>query len=156
MASRGRQRSPQDGFTLIDLLMAVVVMSLLLLVAIPAYSSAMEKARTAQAIRDVSEIDGHIERFRTQHFRLPATLAELGRALPPDPWGNDYRYLNIEAGVPVGMVRKDRNMNPLNSDYDLYSMGPDGRTATQLTARAARDDIVRAGNGAFVGVADDH
>jgi general secretion pathway protein G len=35
-------------------------------------------------------------------------------------------------------------------------MGPDGRTAPPLTARYSRDDIVRANNGAFVGVAADY
>jgi general secretion pathway protein G len=146
----------QRGFTLIDLMMAIGVLAIVAVIAVPSYARAINRAHTAQAVAEINELDGHIERFRTQHFRLPATLAELGRVIPPDPWGNDYVYLNIEAGVPLGKVRKDRNMNPLNSDYDLYSIGPDGRTATQLTAKAARDDIVRAGNGAFVGVADDH
>ena len=45
---------------------------------------------------------------------------------------------------------------PLNSDFDLYSMGPDGQTATPLTAKASRDDIVRANNGGFIGVASDY
>ena len=47
-------------------------------------------------------------------------------------------------------------MNPLNTDFDLYSMGPDGQTQKQLTAAKARDDIVRAGNGGFIGKAEDH
>jgi general secretion pathway protein G len=46
-------------------------------------------------------------------------------------------------------------MNPLNTDFDLYSSGPDGRTQTQLTANFARDDIVRAGNGSYIGTAQD-
>jgi general secretion pathway protein G len=57
---------------------------------------------------------------------------------------------------PRGQVRRDRNLNPLNRDFDLYSVGPDGVTQTQLTARFARDDIVRAGNGSFIGRAEDH
>ncbi|MCG6963484.1 MAG: prepilin-type cleavage/methylation domain-containing protein, partial [Acidobacteria bacterium] len=37
-----------------------------------------------------------------------------------------------------------------------YSMGPDGKSQPPLTAKASRDDIVRAGNGSFVGVAIDY
>ena len=46
-------------------------------------------------------------------------------------------------------------MNPVNSDYDLYSRGPDGQTQAQFTAQKARDDIVRAADGAYVGIAQD-
>jgi general secretion pathway protein G len=50
-------------------------------------------------------------------------------------------------------MRRDRFLVPINSDYDLYSMGADGRTATPLTASMSRDDIVRAGDGSFIGPA---
>jgi len=41
----------------------------------------------------------------------------------------------------------------VNSDYDLYSRGSDGLTDLVLNADVARDDIVRAGDGDFVGLA---
>ncbi len=50
--------------------------------------------------------------------------------------------------------RKDRFLVPINSDYDLYSMGADGESVEPLTAAKSRDDIVRASDGAFVGVAE--
>jgi hypothetical protein len=40
----------------------------------------------------------------------------------------------------------------INTDFDLYSLGPDGRTGDE---GKARDDIVRANNGQFVGVEQD-
>lgn len=49
--------------------------------------------------------------------------------------------------------RKDRFLVPINSDYDLYSVGPDGESAAPLTAAKSRDDIIRASDGAYVGVA---
>ena len=42
---------------------------------------------------------------------------------------------------------------PLNSEYDLYSKGKDGASAPALTAAASKDDIVRANDGGFVGLA---
>lgn len=55
-----------------------------------------------------------------------------------------------------GKQRRDRFMNPVNTDYDLYSMGPDGETSTQFTSRKGRDDIVRANNGGYYGIASEH
>jgi len=147
----------RSGFTLIEILMAIIVMALIMTIAIPSYQSFVTRARNAQAVADIAMIDMHIERYRTRNFSLPPNLAALGASIPLDPWGNAYRYLNIQAGGPgvIGASRKNRNMVPINSDYDLYSMGADGKTATPLPSKPARDDIVRARNGGFIGLAQD-
>jgi general secretion pathway protein G len=49
--------------------------------------------------------------------------------------------------------RKDRFLHPLNMDYDLYSMGEDGKSSAPLTAKASHDDIIRANDGQYIGVA---
>ena len=54
------------------------------------------------------------------------------------------------------MRRRDKNANPVNSDYDLYSMGRDGKSTAQFMAKHARDDIVRANDGRYIGLAEDH
>lgn len=55
-----------------------------------------------------------------------------------------------------GAKRKDRNLVPLNTDYDLYSRGPDGQSVSPLTAAKSKDDIIRANNGGYVGTAEDY
>jgi general secretion pathway protein G len=55
-----------------------------------------------------------------------------------------------------GHARKDHSLVPINTDFDLYSMGPDGRSAPPLTAQHSRDDIVRANNGTFIGIASEY
>ena len=72
-----------------------------------------------------------------------------------DPWGTPYEYLNLD-GVPIGQMRKDQALVPINSDYDLYSKGPDGLSQKPLTAAPSRDDIVRGNDGSFIGVAEDY
>jgi general secretion pathway protein G len=68
-----------------------------------------------------------------------------------------YYYLNIAAAGPgKGAFRKDGKLNPLNSDFDLYSAGADGVSMGPLSAKASRDDIVRANNGAFIGLGEDY
>jgi general secretion pathway protein G len=88
---------------------------------------------------------------------LPASLAQInfGNILPlTDPWGNPYQYLPLY-GRPANQndARKDHNLHPINTDFDLYSMGPDGESKKPLQNAQSRDDIIRANDGAFVGVA---
>jgi general secretion pathway protein G len=73
-----------------------------------------------------------------------------------DPWGNPYQYLRIDESTSKGEKRKDKFLNPVNSDYDLYSMGKDGATALPFTSARGRDDIVRANNGQFLGLAEEY
>lgn len=54
-----------------------------------------------------------------------------------------------------GKARKDHKLNPINSDFDLYSLGPDGVSKTQLTQKDSLDDIVRARDGGYVGLASE-
>jgi general secretion pathway protein G len=144
----------RNGFTLIELLAVVIIIGLMTTIALPVYTGAVLKARISVATADIARIDGALERYRS-NGALPANLDELDMGELNDPWDNPYQYLNIEAGVNRGMVRKDRNLVPLNTDYDLYSMGEDGISKLPLTAKASRDDILRAGNGGFIGSAED-
>jgi general secretion pathway protein G len=71
-----------------------------------------------------------------------------------DPWGNPYEYNKFPPGrrVPAG-ARRDRFLVPINTTYDLYSKGKDGDSAPPLTARRSQDDVVRANDGGFIGLA---
>ena len=80
----------------------------------------------------------------------------LGAELPKDPWGRDYQFLNFSAPGANGQIRKDHNLHPLNTDFDLYSLGKDGKSQAPLTAKASHDDVIWARDGAFVGLAEDY
>lgn len=54
----------------------------------------------------------------------------------------------------MGNARKDRFLVPINSDFDLYSVGPDGLTQASLANRDSLDDVIRAADGAFYGLAE--
>lgn len=147
-----------SGFTLVELLAVVAIIGALVAIALPNYEAYVERSKQTAAMSDMTNIMMAIDRHVIRANEFPATLAEVGFGEALDPWGNAFQYLRI-AGTPRpnrGQLRKDKNLVPLNSDYDLYSMGKDGRSQKPLTAAASRDDIVRAGNGAFVGLAVDH
>jgi len=154
--SAARAESSRSGFSLIELAIVVGLVGTLAAVSVPVCVRAIEKARVTRAIGDIKNISVTIDARRASAGVLPASLAELGMAGLLDPWGHPYEYLKLEGLNGKGMSRKDKNLNPLNADYDLYSMGPDGKSVSPLTAKASRDDIVRANSGAFIGVAADY
>lgn len=147
------------GLTLIELLFVLVILGTLIAIAIPVYTHQIEKARITKAIAEIAIIQKEIAAYEGKEANnfLPKELKDIGRGNLLDPWDNPYRYLNfasIKKGT--GKMRKDRFLVPLNTDYDLYSMGKDGMTMTPLTAEPSYDDIIRANDGAFIGLASEY
>ena len=141
--------------------MAVVaVIGLLAAIALPGYSAIIERQKVGQAARDLQDIAMLIERYRTPRFMVPETLDDLGpnANIPKDPWGRDYQYLSFSSTAPgtKGKIRKDHNLHPLNTDFDLYSLGKDGQSKAPLTAKASQDDVIWARDGGFVGLAEEY
>jgi general secretion pathway protein G len=145
------------GFGLLDLMVTLVIASLLVTLAIPAYDAFVGRAKVAKAIGDIGRVSLAIEQYRLHNLdQMPATLNDLTIEIPLDPWSRPYAYLNIRAaGAGKGNLRKDGKLNPLNSDFDLYSLGKDGSSTGPLSAKESRDDIVRANDGAFIGLGED-
>jgi general secretion pathway protein G len=141
------------GYTLIELMIVVAIIGTLASIATPLYLEHVDKARITRAIAEIKQISMVIDAYRVDHDKLPLSLDEVEYKNFLDPWGNPYQYLNIEIQRGFGNVRKDRFLVPLNSDYDLYSKGKDGDSRSPLTARVSRDDIVRANNGMYIGLA---
>ena len=145
-----------NGFTLIELMVVIAIIGTLAAIAIPNYIAYREKARLASVISDFKHIETSVFAFTADNGRFPDTLAEAGLGNPSDPWGRPYVYYpmsNIPAGVKI---RKDRSLHPLNTDFDLYSLGADGRSAAPLTAKASYDDIIRANNGGYCGYGENY
>jgi general secretion pathway protein G len=156
-----RKNSGGRGFTLVELMFAIAIIAVLSAIAVPVYNGHIDKAKNTTAISEIYSIQVCIERYYTETFQYPATLADIAPCLPNkgiDPWGNDYVYLNIidaDKGIK-GKVRKDHKENPINTLYDLYSMGKNGASKTQLDQKDSVDDIVLARDGGFVGLASDY
>ena len=148
-------RTPSAGFTLIELLIVVAIIATLTAIAVPLYIGMTEGSKRAKAIADITILDAEIGMFEFTNGRLPVDLAEMGRAALKDPWDNPYEYLSFAAAGAAwnGLARKDHSLVPLNSTYDLYSKGKDGDSKSPLTAQASRDDIIRANDGGYIGLA---
>ena len=143
--------------TFLEIVIVLGIVGLLAAIAVPMYADYRYRALVAQAKSDIIDIGVEIARFQSDNVgQPPDDLAGIGKDGLLYPWGSPYKYLKLVDLVAQVGVRKNKNLVPINSDYDLYSMGPDGDSKGPLTAKASRDDIIRANNGRFVGVASDY
>ena len=156
----------QKGLTLIELLAAMAIVAILATFATylfggnglncdepngrPSYTM---RAKIAAITADIGEIKLKAERFDLNNGRYPLSLAEIGMEGKTDPWGNAYVFTDLTTINGVGKARKEHNLHPVNTYFDIYSLGPDGRTATPFTSQLGKDDIVMAADGNYFGAA---
>ena len=140
------------GFSLLELMLAMGVLAIVVAIAVPTLQGFVTESTLGRVVQEMKQLELSIENHKLDTGAYPASLDDLGINLN-DPWGNPYQYLRIEGASPQekGSQRKDHSLVPINSDYDLYSLGEDGASAAPLTAASSRDDIVRANNGGYYG-----
>jgi len=160
------KRDSCQGFTLLELIFGIFIVLTLAGIAVPLMADYLHKAKVDRAVLDIRTMEKEIILFELEKGRYPGwpddmleTMKEIGRDHFKDPWGTPYQYRNLAQGPHTGsgkpkFCRRDRSYNPLNYDFDLYSVGPDKQVPThnQITANKGADDIVRAVNGRYVGV----
>lgn len=126
----GRRRR-EAGFSLLELMVVVVILSILALVIVPRVIDRPDQARAARAQTDMAAIASAVKLYRLDNFRYPTTeqglaalvtrpgsdpvppnWAENGYIdrLPKDPWGRPYLYLS--PGV--------------HGEFDIFTYGADG------------------------------
>ncbi len=140
------------GFTLVELMAVLALISVLLTIGISSVRTGAQASRIKAAIADILQIQTAIDEFAMRRNRLPDSLVEVRAGDMRDPWGNAYVYFPFR-GDYSAFARKDRFLVPINTLYDLYSAGADGRSNRPLTSPVSLDDIIRANDGAYVGLA---
>ncbi|MDU8912175.1 type II secretion system major pseudopilin GspG [Aestuariicoccus sp. MJ-SS9] len=122
---------PRDaGFSLLELMVVVVILSILALVIVPRVIDRPDQARAARAQSDIAAIASAVQLYRLDNFRYPTTEQGLAALvsppsappeaqnwaangyidrLPTDPWGQPYQYLS--PGV--------------HGDFDIFTYGAD-------------------------------
>lgn len=126
------------GFTLIEVMVVVVILSILAAIVVPKIMDRPEQARITKAKSDIRALEAALNLYRLDNMVYPTTdqgLEALVTAptdapepknwkeggyldrLPADPWGNAYLYLSPGSHGAI----------------DIYSSGPD--------VQATDDDI---------------
>jgi len=144
------------GFTLIEVFIVIAIIGCLSAVALPNYIRYKYEAMTQVAITDIRMIEKQIALFALDNSdQFPNNLSNLPNiGTVKDPWGNPYQYLRLDGGAKdaQGNCRRNMSDNPVNTDYDLFSMGKDGELKKSFKDKTSRDDVVRAYEGRYVGL----
>ncbi len=119
----------QRGFTLIEVLLVMVILTVLAATVLPKFAGRSKEARITAAHTDIANLEVALDAFEVDNGRYPTTTeglklliensAELKnwkgpylkRGVPNDPWENQYVYTQPGRHNTYG--------------YDLYSSGPD-------------------------------
>lgn len=108
-------KTRQNGFTLIEIMIVVVIIGILASVIAPKIFDKPGQARTIKAQHDIKTLSSLMGLYRLDNFDYPSTSQGLGALvgkyidkLPKDPWNNDYIYIGSQ------------------DSFQLYSYGKDG------------------------------
>ncbi len=144
----------QRAFTLLELMLVLAVAAILAVIAVPNYRAYVDRAKVSATVADIGRMKLRIDAWRlANNDVLPASLGDVGMNGLNDPWGRPYVYFPFAGNKGNGGVRKDKNLVPINTDYDLYSVGADGASVPPLTAKVSQDDVIMANDGNYVGLA---
>ncbi|MGZ8998383.1 MAG: type II secretion system major pseudopilin GspG [Allosphingosinicella sp.] len=117
---RRRLVDREEGFTLVELMVVIVIIGLLATIVIINVMPAADRAATAKAKADIATLEQALQMYRLDHLRYPTEQEGLqaliaGRYIPRlanDPWGNPYNY-----STP----------GPEDGEFAITSFGADGR-----------------------------
>ncbi|MDO9092010.1 MAG: prepilin-type cleavage/methylation domain-containing protein [Rubrivivax sp.] len=149
-----RCRPQAGGWTIVELMLALTVVAVLIALAVPAWHKQRNRVLSRHAGQDIGMMAAAIDAYALDHRAYPNSLADVQMGGRVDPWGRPYVYYNVDKRGRGG-ARKDRALNPINSDFDLYSHGADGVTHMQVSHRNSADDVLRANSGRYVGLGAD-
>jgi general secretion pathway protein G len=125
---RKTRATRQQGFSLIELIVVLVILGLLATIVGPKVIERLSKGKVEIAKIQLARLDGALGLFRFDVGRYPTTAEGLEAlienpgmdnwsgpyldksSLPKDPWGHEYQYRSPG----------------LHGDFDLYSYGADG------------------------------
>lgn len=96
----------QDGFTLLELLIAMFILVILLSVAVPTYQKSVQHARETVLKENLWQMRRSIDQYASDKGRLPENLSELVdggylRELPRDPITEKAEWDEVRVEDPV-------------------------------------------------------
>ena len=88
------------GFTLIELMVTVVIVSILASIAIPSYMSSVRKSRRTEARTALLDLAAREERYLATNSAYSSTASDLGYSTLPGPTASGYYTLNVSVTAP--------------------------------------------------------
>ena len=120
----------QQGFTLIELIVVIVILGLLGSIIAPKFLGKTDTARITKVKTDIGSLESALDLYKLDNYTYPTTEQGL-EALVNEP--SDPEPANWQKGGYIKKLRKD----PWQRDYlylspgehgevDIYSLGADG------------------------------
>jgi general secretion pathway protein G len=152
--STENRTTSNSGFTFLELLIAMVIVAVLASLAFGSFAKFKELARVARCCEEIRSLEREIAAYATEKGELPPDLIAINRQDLKDPWGHPYHY--HPAVLPVDPANFGPNnrldtVGPINTDFDLYSLGSESTYDQSVNADVSKDDVIRASDGSFVG-----
>jgi len=86
------------GFSLIELMVCVCIISTLSAISMPYMRAYLYKAKIKRTILDIRTIEKDLCAYNIHYNTYPATLIAVGRHTLKDPWGTPYQYTPFAEG----------------------------------------------------------
>ena len=137
---------------MVEMLLVLITVGTVTSIATPRLSGMMGKARVAEAVGEIGAINADIVDYISQHESPPPSLDVVGWAGYRDPWNQPYIYRNFGDEVPDD-ARVDQFGVPVNTAFDLYSLGEDGSSSPSIMTMPSQDDVLLGDDGGFIGSA---
>ena len=95
---------------------------------------------------------------RAVQARTRTASLRAGNRAPIDLDRNELADILRSRGIDLAkrLIRKNKDLFPLNTAYDLYSMGKDGTSSSRIDNPVSMDDVVRFNDGRYYGLAGDY
>jgi general secretion pathway protein G len=136
------------GFTIVELIVVCAILGVLATMVLNSVGDLKQRVYISRAAAEIRSLEKDIFAYVSEKGSYPPDVNAVGVETlknAVDPWGNAYVYSLIPTRTWVG---------PLNTDFDLYSKGPDGASTVPSTLLGdGADDIIRGGDGSFAGAA---
>lgn len=111
----------QNGFTLVEILIVVVILGILAAIVIPQFTNASEEARSSSITAQLQSIRSQLELYQVQHNGDYPTLAQL--------WDNLTETTDIHgatAGSDFGPYLQKAPRNPFENSLTIAAAAAQG------------------------------